>query len=311
MKKLIVIAGPTAVGKSAVALALAQKIDAEIISADSVQVYKGLDIGSAKPTAAERRQIPHHLLDIKDPGENYTVADFQKDAMAAIDNITTRGKIPILVGGTGLYIRAVVWGFAFSESGVNHALRQKLRAIAKREGSQALYQRLLAVDPQAAKKIHPNDLRRIIRALEVYKQSKKPISEQVLQTPQRPVYQAKQFILTMERELLYKRIEKRVDKMIADGFVLEVQRLLAKGVPPNAKAMQSLGYKQIVSYLLGQLPLAEAIEQIKRETRRFAKRQLTWFRREKEATWIRMDNINPNEAAENIFLRLRQDISNK
>ncbi|NLZ94116.1 MAG: tRNA (adenosine(37)-N6)-dimethylallyltransferase MiaA [Firmicutes bacterium] len=300
MQKLIVIAGPTAVGKSAVALALAQKINAEIISADSVQVYRGLDIGSAKPTLTERQQIPHHLLDIKDPHENYTVAEFQKDAAAAISDIAARGKIPLLVGGTGLYIRALVWGFAFSESGINQKLRQKLHAIAQKEGNQTLYQRLLEVDPQTAKKIHPNDLRRIIRALEVYKQNKLPISEQVRQTPQQPVYQTKQFVLTMQRELLYKRIEKRVDKMIADGFVREVQRLLARGVPPDAKAMQSLGYKQIVAYLLGQIPLTEAIELIKRETRRFAKRQLTWFRREKNNIWIEMDHLQAFEAAENI-----------
>lgn len=310
MQKLIVIAGPTAVGKTAVALALAKKVNAEIISADSVQVYRSLDIGSAKPTMAERNQVAHHLLDIREPWQNYTVAEFQRDATATINDISARHKLPIVVGGTGLYIRALVWGFAFSESGIDQEMRHKLRQIAQNEGSQVLYQRLMKVDPQTAKKLHPNDLRRIIRALEVYEQNKQPISEQLRLTPQQPVYQTRQFVLTMRRELLYRRIEERVDKMIADGLVLEAQRLLAGGVDPTAKAMQSLGYKQIVAYLMGKMPLAEAVEQIKRETRRFAKRQLTWFRREKEAFWIEMDNLRPAEVAENISTSL-QGISNK
>ncbi|HHX73824.1 MAG TPA: tRNA (adenosine(37)-N6)-dimethylallyltransferase MiaA [Firmicutes bacterium] len=288
MYELAVITGPTAVGKSAVALAVAQLLGAEIVSADSVQVYRGLDIGSAKPSPAERRLVPHHLLDIADPRDNYTVADYQRDAAKVIAEIAGRGKLPLLVGGTGLYLRAVVRGFAFTESGYDQKLRQKLSEQAAAEGSAALHARLATVDPETAAKLHPNDTRRIIRALEVYIQSGRPISEQVRQTPREPVYRTAQFCLTRPRHILYQRIEKRVDRMLAAGLVEEVEGLLAAGVPPEAKSMQSLGYKQIVSYLQGKMTLAEATELIKRETRRFAKRQLTWFRREKDLHWMEL-----------------------
>lgn len=304
MQKLIVIAGPTAVGKSAVALELAKRLQSEIISADSVQVYRGLDIGTAKPTAAEQAQVPHHLLDLRDPQEAYTVAEYQQDARAAIAQVHQRGKIPLLVGGTGLYLRAVVWGFAFSDSGINHELRKKLRSFAEKEGPEALHRKLIDVDPQTAHKLHPHDLRRVIRALEVYAQNRRPISEQVEKTPAKPVYDTVQFVLTRPRESLYQRIEARVDNMIAAGFVREVQILLAKGVSPEVKAMQSLGYKQIVAYLTGQLTLAEAIELIKRDTRRFAKRQLTWFRREQEIQWLDIEGMHLNEVVENISTSL-------
>ncbi|HZK24596.1 MAG TPA: tRNA (adenosine(37)-N6)-dimethylallyltransferase MiaA [Oscillospiraceae bacterium] len=300
MQKLIVIAGPTAVGKSAVALELAKRLQSEIISADSVQVYRGLDIGTAKPSAAEQAQVPHHLLNIKDPHETYTVAEFQKDARLAIAQVHQRSKVPLLVGGTGLYLRAVVWGFAFSESGINHALRKKLRSIAEINGPEVLHHQLQAVDPQTARQLHPHDLRRVIRALEVYAQNRRPISEQVEKTPTKPVYDTVQFVLTRSRETLYERIEARVEAMIEAGLIREVQFLLATGVSPEAKAMQSLGYKQIAAYLTGQMPLVEAIERIKRDTRRFAKRQLTWFRREKEMHWINLDDLQLNEVVKNI-----------
>ncbi|NLM45444.1 MAG: tRNA (adenosine(37)-N6)-dimethylallyltransferase MiaA [Firmicutes bacterium] len=286
MYEVAVITGPTAVGKSAVALAVAQMLNAEIVNADSVQVYRGLDIGSAKPSPAERLLVPHHLLDIADPRDNYTVADYQRDAARVITEIAGRGRLPLLVGGTGLYLRAVIRGFAFTESGFDPDLRQRLYAEAEACGSGVLHARLAAVDPETAAKLHPNDTRRIVRALEVYLQSGRPISEQVRQTPKEPVYRAAQFCLTRPRHILYRRIEERVDKMLAAGFVTEVEGLLAAGVPPEAKSMQSLGYKQIVSYLQGKVTLAEAAEMIKQETRRFAKRQLTWFRREKDLHWI-------------------------
>lgn len=288
MYELVVITGPTAVGKSAVALAVAQMLKAEIINADSVQVYRGLDIGSAKPSSEERWLVPHHLLDIADPRDNYTVADYQRDATRVIAKITGRGRLPLIVGGTGLYLRAVIRGFAFTENGFDPKLRQKLYAEAAAYGSAALHARLAAVDPETAAKLHPNDTRRIVRALEVYLQSGQPISEQVRRTPKEPVYRAAQFCLTRPRHILYQRINERVDRMLAEGFVAEVERLLAAGVPPEAKSMQSLGYKQIVSYLQGKVTLAEATELIKRETRRFAKRQLTWFRREKDLHWMEL-----------------------
>jgi tRNA dimethylallyltransferase len=305
MDKLLVITGPTAVGKSAVALAVAKHIGGEIISADSVQVYRGLDIGAAKPSQVEREVVPHHLLDIVDPGENYTVAQYQTDAAAAITEIHSRGKLPILVGGTGLYIRAVVMGYAFSESGVDEELRQRLRTIAEDEGPEALHSRLAAVDPLSAEKLHPNDVRRVIRALEVYENSKNSITRQIELTTEHVAYDTKMFGITMPRDCLYRQIELRVDQMMDGGLVDEVRSLLKAGVPPQAKALQSLGYKQIVGFLQEEYTLDEAVLLIKRDTRRFAKRQLTWFRREQEITWLNIFEYGSSEAvAENISYNL-------
>lgn len=307
MQKLIVIAGPTAVGKSAVALDLAKKIGGEIVSADSVQVYRGLDIGSAKPSWEERAQVPHHLLDIVDPEENYTVADFQRDATRAINEIHARGKLPLLVGGTGLYIRAVVRGFAFTEYGINQELRRKLQKIAAAEGPEVLHAELAKVDPKTAQRLHPHDLRRVIRALEVFLQSKTPISQQEENTPPQPVYDAVLFCLTRPRPVLYRRIEERVDAMISAGLVEEVKNLLAQGVSPHAKAMQSLGYKQIVAYLQHKTSLEEAISLIKRDTRRYAKRQLTWFRKEK-MIWLDLEQFGKIEEVTEKISTYMQDI---
>lgn len=301
MGKLLVIGGPTAVGKSDVAIVVAQKLGGEIISADSVQVYRGLDIGAAKPGEEERRAVPHHLIDIVDPRDNYTVAEFQKDAAAVIAAVHARGRLPILVGGTGLYLRAVVRGYAFSESGVDEALRAAYREMAALRGAAAVHQVLASVDHAAAAKLHPNDLRRVIRALEVHEKSRESIIDQAAKTPKVSLYDIKQFCLTMPRELLYNRIERRVDKMINDGLVGEVRQLLDSGVPAQAKSMQSLGYKQIAAYLQGEIWLEEAVSLIKRDTRRFAKRQLTWFRREPDMTWLNVhDYGTPEQIAENI-----------
>jgi len=308
VQKLIVIAGPTAVGKSAVALNLAKKLGGEIVSADSVQVYRGLDIGSAKPSKEEQAQVPHHLLDIVDPEENYTVADFQRDASNAISDIHRRGKLPLLVGGTGLYIRAVVRGFAFTEYGVNKNLRSKLQKVAATEGPEALHARLAKVDPKTAEKLHPNDVRRVIRALEVYLQGKTPISQQEENTPRRPVYDATLFCLTRPRPVLYRRIEERVEAMIAAGLIEEVRNLLAQGISPEAKAMQSLGYKQIIAFLQDKISLEEAIHLIKRDTRRFAKRQLTWFRKE-EMIWLDIEQYSKIEEITEKISTYLQDIS--
>jgi len=286
MTMLPVIVGPTAVGKSQVALQVARKLGGEIISADSVQVYRGLDIGAGKPSREERALVPHHLLDIADPRDNYTAADFQRDAQEAIKGIQTRNRLPLLVGGTGLYVRALLQGFAFSASGENQVLRQKLSEEAKRLGMAVLHQRLTEVDPEAAEKIHPHDLRRVIRALEVYSQSQVPISGQRRCTSGTSDYDVRMFILDMPRELLYRRIEQRVEKMLAEGLVEEVKGLLSGGVSPQAKSLQSLGYRQMVAYLQGEEAMAAAVERIKRDTRHYAKRQLTWFRREPDAIWL-------------------------
>ncbi|MCW3490715.1 tRNA (adenosine(37)-N6)-dimethylallyltransferase MiaA [Dethiobacter alkaliphilus] len=308
MEKLLVIVGPTAVGKTAVAIEVAKKLGGEIISADSVQVYRGLDIGAAKPSREEREAVVHHLLDIVDPADNYTVADFQEDAKKAIADITNRGKLPILVGGTGLYVRAVVHGFSFSESGMDEEYRAGLHREAEQHGPQYLHGKLAAVDPEAAEKLHPNDLRRVIRALEVYRQSKRPISHQVDKTSDEPIYDTVQFGLTMPRELLYRRIEKRVDSMLDAGLVDEVRNLLNEGVPPEAKSLQSLGYKQIVAYLTGQISLEEAIRLIKRDTRRFAKRQLTWFRRDEDLIWLDMHALGNYQATAQKISKKWQDL---
>ncbi|MBT9168413.1 MAG: tRNA dimethylallyltransferase [Syntrophomonadaceae bacterium] len=284
--KLLVITGPTSVGKSAVAVGVAKAIGGEIISADSVQVYRGLDIGAAKPTMAERETVPHHLIDLVDPNWNYSVAQYQRHATEVIAALHQEGKLPILVGGTGLYLRAVVKGYAFGEDAEDESLRLRLRQEVKELGAEALHSRLNVVDPQTAARLHPNDLRRVIRALEFYEKSKQSISEQRAATPQENVYDTLFFCLTMPRDLLYHRIEMRVEEMLAAGLVDEVRGLLADGVSPEAKSMQSLGYKQIVAYLSGERSLLAAVTEIKRDTRRFAKRQLTWFRREKELIWL-------------------------
>lgn len=301
MGKLLVIAGPTAVGKTDTALAVAKRVGGEIISADSVQVYRGLDIGAAKPTRQEREEVPHHLLDIVGPTENYTVARYQDDAARVIAEVQGRGKLPILVGGTGLYIRAVVQGYAFGEKGEDKALRDRLRREAEEHGPEALHRRLAVVDPVSAAKLHPNDLRRVIRALEFYESSCEPISRQERRTAGESVYDTQMFCLSMPRELLYRRIETRVDQMVAAGLVDEVRGLLNNGVPMDAKSMQSLGYKQLVAHLQGELSLEAAVALIKRDTRRYAKRQLTWFRREEHAVWLDLTQCGGKlEAAENI-----------
>lgn len=300
MVPLLVITGPTAVGKSQVALQVALRLGGEIVSADSVQVYRGLDIGTAKASLAERALVTHHLLDIAEPHENYTVADFQREAREAIDRIASRGRLPILAGGTGLYIRALLRGFAFSEAGGNEALRRKLFEEAQLYGPELLHKRLAEVDPQAASGIHPHDLRRLLRALEVYAQSCRPISGQKQSTTGVSGYDVLMFVLNRPREELYLRIEQRVETMLAEGLVEEVRGLLGGGVPAGCKAMQSLGYRQIVACLQGALTLPAAVELIKRDTRRYAKRQLTWFRSEPEASWIDLAKDGLHGAVENI-----------
>jgi tRNA dimethylallyltransferase len=306
MAQLLVIVGPTAVGKSEVALAVAERLKGEIVSADSVQVYRYLNIGAAKPSPSERAAVPHHLLDLVNPGEDFTVADFQREARRAIAQIRGRGHLPVLVGGSGLYVRAVVHNYAFSPSGRDETIRRRLMREAQVSGTEPLYRRLAAVDPGTAEKLHPNDLRRVIRALEAYEQGTRPLSLQSAGTtgpdPGEKVFM---FGLTMPRGLLYRRIEARVDKMLELGLVEEVKSLLARGCGRDSKAMLSLGYRQIVGYLSGELSLEEAAALIKRDTRRFAKRQLTWFRRDKETIWLDICATGgPAAAAEKICCEL-------
>jgi len=293
MLPLLVLLGPTAAGKTAVAIRVAKLLDGEIISADSMQVYRHLDIGTAKPTAAEREGVPHHLLDIVEPDEEFNVARFQAEVKRIIPAIVARGHLPMLVGGTGLYIRAVVDNYDFSPGGPDPDLRHRLKERAAREGAAALHAELARVDPAAATRIQPTDVRRLIRALEVRELTGRPISERGKGPP---LYRSLQIGLTRDRARLYAAIDARVDEMIKRGLVEEARWLLAQGYPPTLPAFQALGYKELVPYLKGEATLAEACRILKRETRHFAKRQLTWFRRDKRIIWLNRDSF-PSESA--------------
>lgn len=287
---VLVLVGPTAVGKSALALHVAELLNTEIISADSAQVYRKLDLGTAKPSPVEQVRIRHHLIDMVDPDEPYSVADYKRDAEIVIRNLRQAGKLPFMVGGTGLYVRAVLESYAFGSKGADDGFRQAFEQLAEEKGLPALYARLKAVDPKAASKIHPNDRRRIIRALEVFKLEGKPISEQTAKTldsepPYKPIY----FGLNTDRELLYRKIENRVERMMAEGFLQEVEALYREGYDKNNPGMQILGYRQLLAYLKGDCSIDEAVAEIKKQTRNLAKRQLTWFRRERGIEWLEIE----------------------
>jgi len=284
-EKLIIIVGPTASGKSALGIKLAKALKGEIISGDSMQVYKYMDIGTAKVPPDEREGVPHHLIDILEPFENYSVALFQKEAKRLITAINQKGNIPIIVGGTGLYIRSIIDPYDFSDFSFDINYRKELEEIASQKGGDYLYKELYKIDPVAASKVHPNDLRRMIRALEVYKHTGKPLSyfwERGRE--KKPAYSFLYYGLTLDRELLYQRINERVDNMISKGLVDEVKNLLKMGFREST-AMQAIGYKEIVWYLEGKITLDEAIYLIKRESRHYAKRQFTWFRRDPRIKW--------------------------
>jgi tRNA dimethylallyltransferase len=282
---LVVIVGPTAVGKTEVALQVAERLGGEIINADSRQVYRGMDIGTAKPDAAERARIPHHLLDIADPDAVYTLAEYQAAAMAAIGDIAGRGRLPILTGGTGLYVRSVLRGWTIPRSEPDPARRQAWKDEAAAHGVPALHARLAGVDPQAAGRIDPMDLVRIGRALEVYEQSGRPISEQ--QGAEPPDFRLAAFGLTRPRERLYERIDRRVEQMLAAGLRDEAARVHERFGP--APLARTLGYAEILAEWEGRLAPAETVARIQQQTRRYAKRQLTWFRGDPELRWLDLD----------------------
>lgn len=289
-KPLIVIVGPTAVGKTGLSIELALHLNGEIVSADSMQIYKYMDIGTAKPTMEERKGIPHYLIDEVTPDEEFSVARYKRLADQYIEHILGKKKIPIMVGGTGLYISSVLDNIQFSETICDWNYRNELSELAHQKGNEYVHQMLEEVDPVTAKKLHVNDLRRIIRALEVYKYTGIPISKHQENSRKQPSpYSILVIGLIMERERLYHRINQRVDTMLQEGLVEEVKRLLDMGYDKNLTSMQGLGYKEMILYLEGKCSLDEAVEILKRDTRRYAKRQLTWFRRDKRIHWIEVE----------------------
>jgi len=284
---LLVITGPTAAGKTRIAIAVAQAAGGEIINADSMQIYRYLDVGTAKPTAADREQVPFHLLDIVAPDQPYSVADFQRDVRRAAEAIGGRGRLPILCGGTGLYVRAIVEGFRFPPRPEDAEARPRLEREFDEAGAEAMHARLTQADPRSAERIHRHDRKRIIRALEVVELTGRPISEQqAVDSVEAIPYNAAQFVIDRPREVLYQAIERRVDEMLQAGWLSEARRLLGMGYGLELQSMQALGYQWLFRHLRGELDLGEATRLIKRDTRRFAKRQLTWFRRQAGLTWL-------------------------
>lgn len=297
-----VLTGPTASGKTALSIRLAKAHDCEIVCMDSMQVYRRMDIGTAKPTMDEMEGVPHHMLDVADPDEPFSVARYQELAEDCIADIHARGHRALLVGGTGLYLRALRHPMAMGDAAADADLRAELEAIAAGEGGkQRLLEMLRAVDPDTAARLHPNNSRRVIRALEVYRLTGVPFSMQPqIQTGSR--YQYRVATLTMDRAILYGRIEKRIDRMYAQGLVDEVRGLLRSGVPASAQAMQAIGYKEIVPYLRGEMTFAETDTLLKMNTRHYAKRQLTWMRREEDVLWVDGLAKDAYETLENWYL---------
>lgn len=296
-KPLIVLTGPTAVGKTSLSIYLAKAVNGEIISADSMQVYKGMDIGSAKIRKEEMQGVTHYLVDILEPEEEFHIVKFQELAKAALEEIYAKGKIPILVGGTGFYIQAVTRDIDFTQAEQETSYREELEQFAKEKGAEYLHEKLREVDSKSAENIHANNVKRVIRALEFYHQNGTPISEHnEEQKQQTSPYNLAYFVLTAPREILYERIDRRVDQMMEEGLLEEVKSLRERGYHRGMVSMQGLGYKEILAYLEGEYPLEEAVRILKRDTRHFAKRQLTWFRREQDVIWVDKEQFHWNEA---------------
>ena len=286
--KILVVCGPTATGKTRLGIELARSLGGEIVSADSMQIYRRMDIGTAKATPAERAAVPHHMLDVAEPEENWSVARYVAEASRCCDEILSRGKLPILVGGTGLYIDSLIAGRDFAENDGDDKLREQLNADYERLGGEAMWDKLRAVDPARAEKLAASDRRRIVRALEVWTLTGRTITEHDEETRRLPPrYEAGRIVLAYaDRAALYARIDRRVDEMAKEGLFEEVEALLASGVPADCTAMQAIGYKEAARALRGEISRAEAIDLIKQASRRYAKRQLTWFRRAENALWI-------------------------
>ena len=296
MKPMVVLTGPTAVGKTELSIRLAEALDGEIISADSMQVYKKMNIGTAKIRKEEMGGIPHHLIDVLDPAEEFNVARFQEMAKEALAGIYERGKIPLVVGGTGFYIQGLLYDIDFTREEQDKSYRERLQKKAEEEGAGAVYQMLVKVDSVSAGKIHHNDVKRVIRALEFYHLNGRPISEHnEEEARKKSPYQSAYFVLNQERQTLYERINRRVDLVMEKGLIGEVKSLVEEGYGRNLVSMQGIGYKEVFDYLEGEISLEETTERIKKDTRHFAKRQLTWFGREKEVIMIDKDKYETEE----------------
>lgn len=287
MKPLIILTGPTAVGKTALSIGLAKAVDGEIISADSMQVYRKMNIGTAKIEPEEMQGVRHHLIDILDPAEEFNVVLFKKYALRAMEDIYSRGKIPIIVGGTGFYIQALLYDIDFEENDNDMSYREKLQNLADTHGKTFLHDMLVEVDPESAEKIHENNVKRVIRALEFYKKTGIKISEHnETESQKESPYNFEYFVLNDDRQKLYDRIDRRIDIMLEAGLLDEVKLLVSEGYSRELVSMQGLGYKEIIDYIQGRCTLDEAVYTLKRDTRHFAKRQITWFKREKHVTWV-------------------------
>lgn len=306
-KPLVMIGGPTACGKTAMSIELAKRINGEVISGDSMQVYRFMDIGTAKVTEEEKQGIPHYLVDELNPDEEYNVMIFQQKAKGFLNEIWAKGKIPIVVGGTGFYMNALLYDTDFMETENDTSFREACYAQAQSEGADALFAKLKEVDPEYAQIIHGNNVKRVARALEYHFLTGKKFSEHnAEQKEKESPYQAAVIILTMEREKLYQRIDQRVDLMMEQGLLAEVEGLLEKGYSPNLVSMQGLGYKEFIPYFQGECTLQEAVEQLKKGTRHFAKRQLTWFRRQIDGLWVDLSKADMNLAMTDIMDYLKE-----
>ena len=310
---ILALVGPTGSGKTKTAIQICKELNAEIVSMDSMQIYRGMDIGTAKPTKEELAAAPHHMIDIVDPDQIFTVSMYREMACKIIDDILSRGKLPLLVGGTGLYLQAISYEMSLGENGADHRLRDELNAIAaKPDGPRQLHSRLMAVDPITAQKLHQNDVRRVIRALEIFETSGKAKSEQGNEQRKEGPYRVLVYGLSLPRDQMYARINARVDHMINLGLVNEVKELLNQGISPNPEggSMQAIGYKEIVSAIHGEMTLEEAISLIKQGSRRYAKRQWTWFRHDERTQWFDWTEYeSEQELIRSLISRIRSDIT--
>ena len=306
MQKLFILTGPTGVGKTQVSIELAKKLNGEIISADSMQIYKYMDIGSAKVKTEEMMGVPHYLIDIIEPDISFSVSDYKIEAENAIEQISKKAKLPMIVGGTGLYINSLIYDYGFTEAQTDEKYRLELQNIAELNGKEYLHEMLKDIDMPSYNKLFPNDLKRIIRAFEVYKLTGKPLSSFNNVNLLEKKYDIYYFVLTINRENLYDKINKRVEKMLEEGLLLEVIKLKDKGYTSNMQSMKGIGYKELLYHLEGEISLDKAVDMIKQGSRNYAKRQLTWFRKEKNAIWINKDEyINNMEIVQNIIKNMK------